>query len=78
MSKLTKTQRNLIQVTAFRSIYKANLDLSVEERFLKAIVATSDEALEEAMKERPELIEQWAQNSGIPRRHLRKKLNEKT
>jgi len=44
----------------FQSIYKANLStLGVEEAFCRAIVLSRDEIFEEAMKLRPELIQQY-------------------
>ncbi len=43
---MTKTEKDRIQVAAFRCAYKLGCDLSLEERLLRAICQTSDEAFD--------------------------------
>ncbi len=53
------TQRDILQVNAFRAAYKLLKDLPKDERFITAICQTSDDRFAEAIEKRPELIEQW-------------------
>jgi len=57
---MKKSQRNELQISAFRSVYRQLIrigDKSVEECFVEAICATSGDAFA-AIKE-PELVEKW-------------------
>ena len=60
MFKITPLQRTRIQIAMFQSIYKANLStMGVEDAFCRAIVLSRDEIFDEALENRPELIQQY-------------------
>ncbi len=56
------TVRDKLQVTAFKSIFKANPDLEPDVRFAYAVVATCDEALD--LDGKKTLIQEWARVYG--------------
>lgn len=64
---MTPRQQNVLQIRAFRSVYKQLLRMgekSVEECFVEAIVVTSDTVFESMPPEKFELIEKWIENYG--------------
>lgn len=61
VSGMKRSQRNALQIRAFKSVYRQLIrigDKSIEECFVEAICATSDKAFA-AIKE-PKLVEGWA------------------
>ena len=54
--------RDKLQVTAFKSIFRANPDMDPNIRFAYAVVSTCDEALDITKKK--DLIQQWVQTYG--------------
>lgn len=60
-------QRNILQVCAFKLIYRQLLRMGeklVEECFTEAIVVTSDTVFESMSPEKFELIKKWIENYG--------------
>lgn len=51
--EITKEFRDCIQKNMFTSIYKHNSNLSNEERFIRAIVLSSDESVDAAINNNP-------------------------
>ena len=56
MTQVNLTQRDILQVRAFKAAYKLLYDLPNEERFITAICLTSDEKFEKA---EPAKIKEW-------------------
>lgn len=63
MPKPWLNRRNLLQVNAFKSIFKQNLrlGLSIDEAFVCALEATSDEVFKKAD---PELVKKYLEKYG--------------
>ena len=56
---ITPKQRKFLQLNAFHAAHKLLHDLPSTERFVTAIVQSSDDLFDEAIERNPKLIERW-------------------
>lgn len=56
---ISKRDRSIVQVAAFKAIYKKLDELPPLDRFVTAISQTSDDLFDQAVEERPEMIKEY-------------------
>lgn len=65
------TTRDRFQLAAFHAHYRINrrAELGLTESFVKAIAATSDQATDRALEQRPDALEQWRATVRLQKAH---------